>query len=225
MKIMKSLWACAASLCLCGATSASADVISFDLNQTVEGSEPSGFPSATFEDTGADAVTLTLDLAGMSGGEFASSFFFNYDGNATALSFAREGGTGPSSGLSWDTGSNEFDSPGNQGLFDIFLGLSTSNRDNGALRFDADETLIFSITGAGLTAELFNIDSAAQRGGSNFALARVQGIAGGASASVGDGDGDPGEGNEIPVPEPGALGLLGLGIIVLGVARRRKRSV
>ena len=211
-------------------------VVSFDLAGTVEGTSPSGFPSATFTDTGTNEVSLRLDLAGLSGGEFASAFFFNFNGDATGLTFSRTDGTGPSEGITIDTGSNAFDSPGNQGLFDIFLGFTTSNSQGGALRFGADEFLAFSITGEGLTASLFNLVSAPQQGTSNFALARIQGIDGGGSASVADEDGDTGgeqpggeepggggeEPNEIPVPEPAALGLFGLGLIGIGFVRRRK---
>lgn len=226
MNIMKTLLASAAIICACGATSASAEVISFDLNTTVEGVDPSGFPTATFTDAGADTVTLRLDLANLSGGEFSSGFFFNFAGDATDLSFTRTGGTGPASGrIDIDLGSNAFDTPGNQGLFDIAFGFDTGN-GRGADRFAADEFLTFSVMGDGLMASMFNVASAPQQGGSNFALARIQGIANDGSASVADGNGGGGEGpNEVPVPEPGALGLLGLGIVALGFARRRKRSV
>lgn len=198
-----------------------AAVISFDLDNTVEGSAPTGFPTATFTDTGAGMVNLMISAAGLSGGEFLSSIFFNYSGNASALSFTRTGGDGPTEGFDIGLGSNSFDTPGNQGLFDIAIDFGNRNQDS--IRFDAGETLTFSITGSGLMASMFNVASAPQQGTSNFALARIQGIATGeGSASVADGDGSGGGG--LPVPEPGALGLLGLGVVALGLSRRRKAA-
>lgn len=227
MYISKTLLAATAVAAALLAAPASAAVISFNLDTTVEGSTPSGFPTATFTDTGAGTVGLNLDLAGLSGGEFASAFFFNYAGDATTLTFTRTGGTGPLSGYTIFKGSNNQNSPGNQGLFDIQFDFATTNSGNGALRFDADEFLDFSITGTGLTASLFNFNAAPEgpNNGDNFALARIQGIAGGLSASVADEDGgDGGGGNEIPVPEPAAIGLFGLGLAGVAILRRRRQA-
>ena len=205
------------------ASPAAATVISFDLDTTVEGTTPSGFPMVTFDDGGSTgSVTMTIDASGLSGGEFISALYFNFDGaGSQTLAFARAGGTGPSSGYTISQGADAFDSPGNQGLFDILIDFSTSGSGGGALRLNAGESLIFTITGDGLSAGDFDIDSAEQRGGSNFILARIQGSAGGGSASVADGDGGGG-GGEIPVPEPAAVGLFGLGLLGLGLHRRRR---
>lgn len=206
------------------AAPAGATVITYVLDDTVEGDTPSGFPTMTFDDGGSSgSVDLTIDATGLSGGEYLASVFFNFaDAGSQTLTFTRTGGTGPLSGFTFGQGSNNQDSPGNQGQFDISIAFTESNANGGLLRFDADETLIFTITGAGITADDFALISAPEgpNNGDNFALARVRGIAGGGSASVADSDG-PGGGEE-PVPEPAALGLFGLGILALGLRRRRQ---
>lgn len=211
------------------AAPASATVITFNLNTTVEGDTPSGFPTMTFDDGGSSGtVTLTIDAEGLSGGEFISAVFFNYADAATAadLVFTRTGGDGPAAGFTISQDTDAENSPGNQGLFDISFDYSTSNSGGGANRFDADELLTFSIVGDGITAGDFNVDSAPEGPGNatNFALARIQGIEGGGSASVADTDGGGGGGGGIPVPEPAAIGLFGLGLLAVGLGRRRKRA-
>lgn len=219
-----------ASLALVGAAiaaaPASATVITFNLDTVLEGDTPSGFPTMTFDDGGSSGtVTLTIDAAGLSGSEFISAVFFNYADAATAsdLTITRTGGTGSAAGFSIFQDSNARNSPGNNGLFDIEIAFSTSNSGGGINRFNADEFLTFSIVGTGITAGDFNVDSAPEGpdDDTNFAIARLQGLANDGSASVGDGDGD---GGGIPVPEPAAIGLFGLGLLAVGLGRRRKRA-
>jgi PEP-CTERM motif len=211
------------------AAPASATVITFNLNTTVEGDTPSGFPTIQFDDQGGTGtVTMTIDAEGLSGGEFISAVFFNYADAATAadLVFTRTGGDGPTEGITISQTTDGENSPGNQGLFDINFDYGTSADDD--IRFNADELLTFSIVGTGITAGDFNVDSAPEgpNGVTNFALARIQGIGpnGEGSASVADGDGGGGGGGGIPVPEPAAIGLFGLGLLAVGLGRRRKRA-
>ena len=225
-----------ASLALLGAAiaaaPASATIITFDLNTTLEGTTPTGFPTMTFDDEDtAGSVNLRIDAAGLSGTEFISKIFFNFADAATApdLVITRTGGTGSAGGFTIFQDSNGRESPGNNGEFDIEIAFSTSNgpRGSGIDRFNADEFLTFSIIGEGITAGDFNVDSFPEgpNGDTNFAIARIQGIATGeGSASVGDGDGGGGGGGGIPVPEPAALGLFGLGMLAVGLGRRRKRA-
>lgn len=220
-----------ASIALLGAFAAApaaAAVITFNLNTVVEGDTPSGFPTMTFDDGGtAGSVDLTIDATGLSGDEFISAVLFNFTGAGTTdLTFTRTGGTGPAGGFTIFETSNGRDSPGNQGLFDIEIAFSTSNSGGGINRFNADELLTFSIVGDDIVASDFNIDSAPEgpNDATNFALARLQGLADEGSASVADGDGGGGGGGGIPVPEPAALGLFGLGLMAVGLGRRRKRA-
>lgn len=218
-----------ASIALIGALAAApaaATVITFDLDTVVEGDTPSGFPTLTFDDGGTSGTAnLTIDATGLSGDEFIRSVLFNFvDAGTTDLTFTRTGGDGPTTGFTVFQDADGRDSPGNQGLFDIEIEFGTSADD--ATRFNADELLTFSIVGDDIVATDFNIDSAPEgpNNVTNFALARLQGLADDGSASVADGDGGDGGGGGIPVPEPAALGLFGLGLVAVGLGRRRKRA-
>ena len=216
----------AIALLASAALPAQAAVVNFNLNDTVEGGAPTGFPTLSFNDFGGTGtVELTIDATGLSGGEFISNVFFNFaDAGNQVLSFMQSGGTGPAP-ASIEQGSNTQDSPGNQGMFDVQLIFSTSNSGGGINRFNADEIVVLTIMGMGITADSFALISAPEgpNNGDNFALARIQGIATGpGSASVADSDGpDDGPGPD-PVPAPAALGLFGLGLVAIGALRRRQ---
>lgn len=220
---MRKLLAATAFLALAAAP-ASAATVQFTLGDTVEGVDPSGAPVLTFEDIAPDTVRLTIDLTDLSGGEFVSNVFFNFADAPGPITFTvrNDLSTGSFQAPTISQGSNTQDSPGNQGMFDIQLAFSTAGSGGGALRLNADEIAVFDLTRAGLMAEDFSVNSAPEgpMAGQNFALARVQGIAGGGSASVADSDGDDNE--VIDTPTPATVALFGLGLIALGARRRRR---
>lgn len=218
---MRKLLATAALLAL-SAVPASAAVVQFTLDNTVEGVSPSGAPVITLEDIAPDTVRLTIDLTDLSGGEFVSNVFLNYTDAPSGITFTIRNDlrTGTFDAPTISQSLDGQDSPGNQGMFDIQLAFTTSNSMGGARRFAADEIAVFDLTALGLMAEDFSVISAPEGPsmGQNFALARVQGIAGGGSASVADSDGDDNE--IIDTPTPATVALFGLGLLALGLRRR-----
>jgi hypothetical protein len=208
------------------ASAASATTVSYTLDQTVEGSSPSGAPTLFFDDGDTPgSVQLTIDAMGMSGGEYIASVFFNFAAAGTNLTFSYASGDAPMPVNIFQTVDGR-DSPGNQGNFDVELEFGSSNAQQGAFRFNADEVLVLNIVGANLVASDFLLDSAPEgpNAGSNYALARIRGIAGGLSASVA-----PEDPQDLPppleqVPEPAAIGLFGLGLLGLGMGLRRRRQ-
>lgn len=227
MRTAISLAAVAAALA--AAAPANAAVVTFELGELVTGDAPSGAPTLTFADNGMDMVRLTIDAAGLSDAEFISNVFFNVANVALPLSFTFNDplSTGPDALDGITQNSNDVDSGPARG-FDIQLAFVTSNRNGGAVRFNADEVVVFDVTAAGLDALDFNVLSTGIGGNDTqfFGLARVQGIGPGANGSARVGDTnpddniDPGPGPD-PVPEPATLALFGLGLLGLSRIRRR----
>ena len=62
------------------ASQAGLAALEFDLNfEFSGGADPSGSVLATFQQMAANTVQLTVDLTGLSGTEFISGFYFNYN--------------------------------------------------------------------------------------------------------------------------------------------------
>jgi hypothetical protein len=213
------------------ATTAQAATYNLTFNQ-VHGNNPSGLPTATLADV-VGGVQLSINLAGLSGGEFVSSVFFNFTGSEAALdnlTFTRTGGNGPTNFTELSNLNSQADNNGgaNQvGRYDIGLVFENNNNDP-AQRFDADETLTFLISSVpGVAASAFLANSAQQDSSAIYlAYARIQGIANGGSARVGANTSV--EVNPllspVPIPAVGASlpALLALGGFVW--ARRRKAA-
>lgn len=227
MKFRRFLLASAATVAL-GAfsQSASAAVVQFNFDNEFSGGQiPAGatpWLTATFDDGGsAGSVQLTLD-SGLVANEFYSGIYFNLDPalDASALGFAYDGAsTGPAASVS--TGTDAFQADGD-GLYDILFSFPTSNAGD---RFGAGESVTYSITGAGLTADDFAFFSAPRGGkGPFFAAAHVQGIGvefcsdqDAAAGGCGSGWIAP------PVPVPAAVWLFASGLLgLVGVARRKR---
>lgn len=206
-------------LILCLAPVAKADVI-FDLGILVNGTAASGNPKATFQNMGTDMVQLTLDLSDLPTAEYVDDWVFNIASPpAASLSIVRTGGTGPSTAdivaitQSATTGGTNMKA----GIFDFGFTFDTSNSMSGAKRFNGGESLVFKITGTGITENSF-VDYSTADGsipGGYVSAAHVAGIAlpGGGTIS----------GSLAAVPEPtsGVATLLStLGFFII----RRRRS-
>lgn len=201
----------AAALALAGPAGA----VTIPLNVFITGSgvgdtEPSG--SVTITDIGTDA---RVDFSVTAGDVAALYFNLTNDFDFADLSISSvstspgspgatllEGPQAPSNldfdfGVDFGTGS----SPGNLVTSGSFI-LSLADFDF------SEESFLETSTNAGGAATV-------------TVAARLQslGPGGEGSATIG---GNPGGGNEEPVPEPAAIGLFGLGLVAVGLGRRRK---
>ncbi|HLE55867.1 MAG TPA: PEP-CTERM sorting domain-containing protein [Rhodothermia bacterium] len=200
---------------------ASAAVISFDLDIEFSGATP---PAGTapwlrisFDDFGGSgSVQVTMEAIGLTGDEFVSGWYFNFDPTLNAAAHLPTPVANPNVG--WDSisaGNNAFKADGD-GFYDFLVSFADAPVSD---RFQGGESLVLNITGVGLTASSFDYLSAPAGGHGPFhTAAHVQGIGTGGQLSgwiansVGSRD----------VPEPTTLTLVLLGL-AFGAARMRKK--
>lgn len=190
-----------------------ADTVTLDFSTVFSGHSPAGagpWLSAVFTDTAADSVRLTVTASGLTGSESVAGLYFNLGPlfDSTSLLFTRDvASTGPTAAnISISQGVDLYRADGD-GYYDILFDLPPPPGQQAA-RFTAGETLIYSITGAGISAASFLYLSAPGPGhgpGPQYAAAHIQQI----GASHGSG-----WVAATPVPLPGAVWLLlsGLGL-------------
>ena len=105
------------------------------------------------------------------------------------------------------------------GKFDNFLNLPPPGAD----RFDGGEEITFHLTGTGITAIMFESNSASGGGqGTYCAAAHIQQT--GTSQEDSDWLGAARCEDE-PIPEPSSLLLFGAGLLILGAVTRRRRKI
>ena len=182
-----------------------------DVND-LDSNPPSGaspWATAVFDDGGSTgSVTLTIT-------NFAnevSGLWFNLDEtmDSSLLSITAAGGTGPAANNIYTAAGGENLKADGSGYYDIAFDLPPPGGD----RFDAGETLIYNITGAGLVASSFNFYSVNETTtGPYLAAAKFQ--------STGDGEQSAWV---AAVPVPAAVWLFGSALAGLGFARRRKMA-
>lgn len=207
---------------------AAAHAVSFTVELSTEFSgatEPEGItPWVNFTVDDGDTpgtVTFTIEATNLSDDEFLSAFYFNGDpdnfvgfGEVSAFIASID-----DSEVDWNlvtTGPNCCSADG-AGRFDYRWEFLTSND---ADRFESGDEFSWTFTSPGIIAADFDFLNTGPGGNCCWtAAAHIQSIgAAGESGWIGgtDGGGD--------VPEPGTLALFGLGLTLMGVATRRRRS-
>jgi PEP-CTERM motif len=170
------------------------------------------FAKAIFNDGGGSgSVTLTMSvLSNLSTtGAYVKDWYFNAANSPLA-------GIAFTSGISTsdiDIGTNAFKANGTGGKFDFAFHFS------GELL--PGHTSVYTLTGAGITANSFNsVSVPAPNGGGYLGAIHVQGYEGTSvwiSGQIADPVNPPSQ-----VPEPATLALLGLGFLGIAATRRSK---
>jgi len=189
------------------------------LNQVYTGFTPDGsapWLTATFTQTGADAGTLTLTsllggsdfLQGLENSHAAIGWAFYLNQSLSGLSCSS--GACASNNALFGGSYNSGPVPG---VFNLAFGWSSGSR------FDGTDSAVYDLTFASaLTGNPFSAN-----GSDWWSVAHVQGIGTNGSCSgwivsgtgtLGSGSGACGGTHE--VPEPGALGVFGMGILLIG---------
>ena len=212
---MKSLLVSVLSLfVLVGLLSVEAEAVQFDLSTVYTGTAPSGSPSwLTMNFSGSGTVNLTLSSHLQSTSEYITNVYFNLNPalNPTNLAFSHVSGDI----ASISKGTNAFMAPGD-GIYDVRFQFPNSPPSG---RFRGGELSTYAITCggcAGFNANSFKVLGAPGPGstaGPFFAVAKVQGIAGG-----------EGSGHIAAVPIPGTLLMFGAGFAGFAAWNRRGRG-
>jgi hypothetical protein len=163
-------------------------------------------------------VLLKLSANGLTGDEYVKEWLFNFEGVLAELTFGDPDVTGEFDLPEINTGEDMFRAAGD-GYYDIEFAFAKNNNNRGARRFGVGDELTVSITGADITAAMFNVESAPGGGKGPFlSVAHV----GGVDRPDLEGVDDDGSG-WVTVPDASTLFLLGSACLI-GFAVSRKRS-
>lgn len=218
-----SLRAVGAALALSVAVAAgpaAADILTFELDTEFSGgSEPAGtapWVTVTFNDFGGSGlVRLTIETSGLSGSEFLTGFYFNFDPDFDPFLLGTQNeDTSDTSQTDFTKSTNCCKADGD-GWFDFQFDFANND-------FTAGETWSIELVLTDLTVDFFNFLSygAGNSPSGLYVAAKIQGIGENGQDSgwiTGDGNG-----NGTKVSEPGTLWLFGIGLVGLGLVMRRR---
>jgi hypothetical protein len=130
-------------------STSTATSITYNFDHTLSGFAPQGptpWLTATFADSGAGSVNLTLSAAGLIGTESVSQWYFNLSPalDPAGLTFTRTASAGSFANPAVSVGSDAF-KPDHDGKYDIQVNFG-EGEDN-STRFGGGDSVTFSITG------------------------------------------------------------------------------
>ena len=211
---MKYLTSAAGAIALIIAAPVGAATLTYDFDisfgQTAA-SGPAPWLTATFDDGGSPgSVTLTMDALVSLGTSQIGQVYFSFDSAITDLLVTRVSDFSQVGAIDVSYALNDGYQADGDGKYDLLFDMPPPG--NPGTRFQANEQLVYAITGTGLTADSFNLLSTAGGGnGPFYAAAHVL------STGVGGADSDW----IAAVPVPAAVWLFGSGLGLLGWMRRK----
>jgi energy-coupling factor transporter transmembrane protein EcfT len=136
------------------------------------GVAPTGtWATATFIDVTPGNVQLTLNVGNLTSTEDIREFYFNYSGTLSGLTWSEVPTTLATSTIS--TGSNAY-RPDGDGWYDILVGFSGGDDSH---KLQAGESIVYNISGTGLTAASFyQLSAQGTNGSAYYAAAKLTGI-------------------------------------------------